>query len=162
MFGFAAVMLIMFCVTRALPGRARPAASSVSLIIEPGYTNFYGDPKRFAYVVVTNLSNSDFRLYGWASFFGTRPTRNLGKRMFGENFMLLTRHSFYRFPVLAPTNGIEWSGMVTLSEDSRYYRTADKIMTGFQNSRFWLIKGFAEIVAPKVPTEDLFTETKFD
>ncbi len=36
MFGFAAVMLIMFCFAPALPERARPAASSVSLIIEPG------------------------------------------------------------------------------------------------------------------------------
>jgi hypothetical protein len=159
--GFAAVVL-MFCFAPALPQRTLPASSSVSLIIEPGYTNFYGGPKRFAYVVITNLSNSDFRLYGWATFLGTRPTRNSGNRRLGENFILLTRHSYYRFPVEAPTKGTAWSGMVTLSADGERYRTADKILTGLQNSRFELIKSFAEIAAPKVPTEDLFTETRFE
>jgi hypothetical protein len=160
-FGFATVMLIMFCISRALHKLAPPpsssASSSVSLVIEPGYTNFYG---RFAYVVVTNLSNSDFRLYGSAGFQGTPPTRVSGNRMLGDHFILLGRHSFYRFPIEAPTNGIPWSGMVTLSPDSEYYRIADKILTRLQNSRFELIKLFAKIVAPRVRSEDLFSETR--
>lgn len=162
MFGFAAVMLIIICFGLALPERARPAASSVSLIIEPGYTTSHSGPKRFAYITITNLSNSDFRLYGWAISFGPRPTRTSGKRMLGEHFMLLIRHSFYRYAVEAPTNGTAWSGMVVLSANSEYYTTGDKIMTWLQNSHFELMKRFAAIAAPKVPTEDLFTETRFE
>ena len=159
-FGLAAAMLMMFCFSWAFHKLAPPASSSVSLIIEPGYTNFFGGPKRFAYVVVTNLSNSDFRLYAWGSFLGARPARNSANRMLGEDFVLLTRHSFHRFPVEAPTNGSSWSGMVTLSPDCEYYRAADKLLAGLQNSRFELIKSFAEMVAPKVCSEDLFTETR--
>jgi 50S ribosome-binding GTPase len=112
-------------------------------------------------VVITNHSNSDFRIYRCGGFWGTRPTRRSSSPTLGESFELLTQSSFYRFPVEAPTNGTPWCGRVSLSPDKVYYRIADKILTGLQNSRFELIKWFADMAAPKVRAEDLFTETRF-
>ena len=162
LYGLAAIMVVVFCISQAPVNRAPPASSSVSFYIDAGYTNFYGGPRRFAYVVITNHSNSDFRIYRCGGFWGTRPTRRSSSPTLGESFELLTRSSSYRFPVEAPTNGTPWCGRVTLSPDKVYYRIADKILTGLQNSHFELIKWFADMAAPKVRAEDLFTETRFN
>src|SRR5439155_22038112 len=118
-----------------------------------GYNNFYGFPRRFAYLVVTNHSNSDVRLWGLACWEGPRPTSRFRTRALGESFVL-TRGSFYRFPIEAPTNGTAWCGMVTLSPDRTSFSRADKILKGLHNSRFGLVKWFADLAAPKIRTED--------
>jgi hypothetical protein len=155
-----ALLVMLFFVLQALFNRSPTASSSVALFIDGGFTNFSGGPRRFAYVVITNHSNSDFRLYRCTGFWGTRPTRRFSSPTLGESFQLLTAGAFYRFPVEAPTNGTPWCGMVTLSPDGVCYRSADKVLAGLQNSRFELIKWFAEVVSPKVRSEDMFTETK--
>lgn len=60
--------------------------------------------------------------------------------------------------ITAPTNGIPWSGTVTVSPERRYYKVVGKLL----NSRFNVLRLFSDAPVGNVHVEELFTETRVD
>jgi len=149
--GAAFVSLAFASFWRAL-ATAAPAIRDVSVYVD-GFTNYYGGP-RMAVVVVTNQSSAPFRIWAVVGLWGRPPSGPVrGARSLNQESWLLAGHSGIRVPILTPTNGVPWCGVITLSRDARLYRTADTLL------RFGLLRGFVNSLLPQLPTEDVFTAT---
>jgi hypothetical protein len=149
--GIIAALLTVFWASRT-----PPVSQCVSLQIE-GFTNWVGGP-RIAVLVITNHSDSDFRLLGWCTITGARPTNSISRERLSENFLTLHGRSSQRFQIGASTNGTAWCGMVRVALDRSYYKTAQSLL----NSRVNWIRMLSTTVMPKIRVEDLFSETRYD
>src|SRR5437016_5888039 len=77
----AAVLAVLWASLLLIPG-PQPATQSVSVYID-GFTNVPPYP-RMAWLVITNRSDSNLRLWAWGTFVGPRPSNPNNKRSLEE------------------------------------------------------------------------------
>ncbi len=148
----ASVLVLVWLIGPRGPGPGH----AVSLYIV-GFTNRPDSP-RAAWMVITNHSNSTFRLWSAVSYRGAPPVKSVGRRSLAEPFELLPGRTSLRREIAAPTNIPVWCGMVEVSPNPRFYRAGEKLLT----SRSDVVKGSASLLIPDIRVEQLFTPPRTD